>query len=232
MLAELVAAAGVVSGTWQNEPSLPLPRTEVAGASCAARSTWLAATWQMGSSSARVDVYSPATRRWRRERDLPLAVNHATAAAYRGRLYVSAVTARNGERPSDPRMCSPSGSWRTAAPMPVPRAAGGGRDRRWTMLCTSSAVVRPSGHPRSRCVRIRSAAAALVDGSVDRQPREHLAAASLGGWVYAVAGRLGGIDTNQTTVEFAHAGRALLETSRLRSPRRAAGPAPRSPRAV
>jgi N-acetylneuraminic acid mutarotase len=32
-------------------------------------------------------------------------------------------------------------------------------------------------------------------------PREHLAAAALGGKVYAVAGRLGGIDTNQTTVE-------------------------------
>jgi len=32
MLAELVAAAGVVAGTWQNEPSLPLPLTEVAGA--------------------------------------------------------------------------------------------------------------------------------------------------------------------------------------------------------
>ena len=32
MVAELVAAAAVVAGTWQNEPSLPLPRTEVAGA--------------------------------------------------------------------------------------------------------------------------------------------------------------------------------------------------------
>jgi hypothetical protein len=30
MLAELVAAAGIVAGTWQNEPSLPLARTEVA----------------------------------------------------------------------------------------------------------------------------------------------------------------------------------------------------------
>jgi hypothetical protein len=32
-------------------------------------------------------------------------------------------------------------------------------------------------------------------------PREHLAAAALRGRVYAVAGRLGGIDTNQTVVE-------------------------------
>jgi N-acetylneuraminic acid mutarotase len=32
-------------------------------------------------------------------------------------------------------------------------------------------------------------------------PREHLAAAAVGGKVYAVAGRLAGIDSNQTTVE-------------------------------
>lgn len=32
-------------------------------------------------------------------------------------------------------------------------------------------------------------------------PREHLAAAALGGKVYAIAGRLAGIDTNQTRVE-------------------------------
>jgi N-acetylneuraminic acid mutarotase len=37
-------------------------------------------------------------------------------------------------------------------------------------------------------------------------PREHLAAATLGGKVYAVAGRLGGIDTNQTRLEVLSSG--------------------------
>jgi hypothetical protein len=32
MLAELLAAAGVVAGTWQTGPPLPLARTEVVGA--------------------------------------------------------------------------------------------------------------------------------------------------------------------------------------------------------
>src|SRR2546422_10657717 len=105
MLAELVAAAGLVAGTWQNEPALPLPRTEVAGAVVRGEIYVVGGYLANGQSSRRGDVYAPATRRWRRERDLPLAVNHAMAAADRGRLYVIGGVrgGGGGRRASTPR---------------------------------------------------------------------------------------------------------------------------------
>src|SRR5436190_210040 len=61
MLAEVVAAAGVVAGTWQSEPPLPLPRTEVAGAVVRGEVYVVGGYLADGQSSRRVDVYSPAT---------------------------------------------------------------------------------------------------------------------------------------------------------------------------
>jgi N-acetylneuraminic acid mutarotase len=197
MLAELVAAAGLVAGTWQNEPSLPVPRTEVAGAVVRGEIYVVGGYLADGKSSRRVDVYSPETRRWRRERDLPLAVNHAMAAAYRGRLYVIGGYGENG-RTLRSAFVLANGRWRALAPMPVPRAAAA--------AAVAGVRVYVVGGVRQPGVLARVAFAfdlrrqrwSTVPGPT---PREHLAAASLGGKVYAVAGRLGGIDTNQTTVE-------------------------------
>jgi N-acetylneuraminic acid mutarotase len=202
MLAELVAAVELVAGTWQNEPALPLPRTEVAGAVVRGEIYVVGGYLANGQSSRRVDVYSPAARRWRRERDLPLAVNHAVAAAYRGRLYVIGGYGGNG-RTLRSTFVLANGRWRVAAPLPVPRAAAaaavaGGR------IYVVGGVRRPGVLARAAfAFDARRQRWLTVPGPT---PREHLAAASLGGKIYAVAGRLGGIDTNQTTVESLTAG--------------------------
>jgi N-acetylneuraminic acid mutarotase len=197
MLAELVAAAGLVAGTWQNEPSLPVPRTEVAGAVVRGEIYVVGGYLADGKSSRRVDVYSPEARRWRRERDLPVAVNHAMAAAYRGRLYVIGGYGGNG-RTLRSGFVFANGRWRALAPMPLPRAAAGAAVAGGRVYVVGG-VRRPGVLARvAFAFDLRRQRWSTVPGPT---PREHLAAASLGGKVYAVAGRLRGIDTNQTTVE-------------------------------
>jgi N-acetylneuraminic acid mutarotase len=197
MLAELVAAAGIVSGAWQSEPPLPVPRTEVAGAVVRGEVYVVGGYLADGQSSARVDVYSPTTQRWRRERDLPLAVNHATAAAYRGRLYVIGGYGGNG-RTLRSTFVLDKGRWSASAPMPFPRGAAAAAIAGEKVYVVGG-VRRPGVLARvAFAFDLRRRRWSTIPGPT---PREHLAAASVRGTVYAIAGRLGGIDTNQTTVE-------------------------------
>jgi N-acetylneuraminic acid mutarotase len=196
MLAELLTAAGMLAGSWSSGPSLPVPRTEVAGAAVRGEIYVVGGYLANGDSSSRVDVYSPTKRTWRRGPDLPVGVNHAMAAAYRGRLYVvggfgAAGTLRSTFVLSGQR-------WRRLTPLPGPRAAAGiavtsGR------LYVVGGVSRPGTLARAAyAFDLRRSRWTTLPGPT---PREHLAAAALRGRVYAVAGRLGGIDTNQTVVE-------------------------------
>ena len=125
MLAELVTAAGVIAGTWQSGPPLPVPRTEVAGAVVRGEIFIVGGYLANGQSSARVDVYAPRTQRWRRSPDLPVAVNHAMAASYRGRLYVVGGHSARGTLRSTYVLMG--GNWRRLAPLAASVAAFGNR---------------------------------------------------------------------------------------------------------
>ena len=197
MVAELLAAAGVVVGTWQSGPPLPVARTEVAGAVVRGEIYIAGGYLADGRSSSRVDVYSPATRRWRRAPDLPTSVNHAMAASYRGRLYV--VGGYSGAGPVlRSAYVLTDGRWRRLRPLPAPRAAAGAAVAAGRLYVVGG-VRRPGVLARVAYVLdLRRLTWATIPGPT---PREHLAAAALGGKVYAIAGRLGGIDTNQTVVE-------------------------------
>ena len=202
MLAEVLAAAGVVASAWQTGPPLPVPRTEVAGAAVHGEIFVVGGYLADGRSSSRVDVYSTETRRWRRGPDLPVAVNHAMAASYRGRLFV--VGGYSGAGPTLHSAYMLNGRrWQRLAPLPAPRAAAavavaGGR------LYVVGGVRRPGVLARvAYALDLRRLRWTSLPGPT---PRAHLAAAPLGGKVYAVAGRLGGIDTNLTVVESLTAG--------------------------
>lgn len=197
MVAELLAAAGVVVGTWQTGPPLPLPRTEVAGAAVRSDVYVVGGYLADGRSSRRVDVYSPRTKRWRRGPDLPVAVNHAMAAAYRGRLYVVGGYGGSGRTLRSAHVLV-GGRWRNLPPLPASRAAAGAAvaaDR----LYVVGGVLRPGVLARvAFAFDLRRRRWTTVPGPT---PREHLAAAALGGNVYAIAGRTGGINQNLTLVE-------------------------------
>jgi non-specific serine/threonine protein kinase len=150
-----------------------------------------------GQSSRHVDIYSPGTRRWRRGPDLPVAVNHAMAASYRGRLYVVGGYSGAGQTLRATFMLT-GRRWRRLAPLPAARAAAGAAvvDGRLFII---GGVRRPGTLARvAYALDLRRHRWATLPGPT---PREHLAAAALGDKVYAIAGRLGGIDTNLTVVE-------------------------------
>jgi non-specific serine/threonine protein kinase len=197
VFAELVAAAGVVAGAWQSGPPLPLARTEVAGAAVGGEIFIVGGYLADGRSSRRVDVYSPQTRSWRRAPDLPVAVNHAMAAAYRGRLYVLGGYSGTGQTLRSTYVLR-GPRWRRLAPMPGPRAAAGAAVS-GVRLYVVGGVFRPGGLARvAFSLDLRRLRWTTLPGPT---PREHLAAAALGGRVYAVAGRLGGLNSNQAVVE-------------------------------
>src|SRR5207249_1602802 len=94
MIGELLAAAVA----WQSGPQLPVPRTEVVGAAVRGEIYIVGGYNADGSSSRRVDVYAPATRRWRRGPDLPVAVNHAMAPRTEAGSTSWVDTAERGRR--------------------------------------------------------------------------------------------------------------------------------------
>jgi N-acetylneuraminic acid mutarotase len=193
MIGALLAAAAA----WQAGPPLPLPRTEVAGAAVRGRIYVLGGYNADGSSSRRVDVYSPATSRWRRGPDLPVAVNHAMAAGYRGRVYVVGGYSGAG-RTLRSTFVLADGRWRGLAPMPGPRAAAGAAIAQASLYVVGG--VRAPG-TLARTAFVFDLGKKHWRTTAGPTPREHLAAAAVGGKVYAIAGRLRGVDTNQTLVE-------------------------------
>jgi N-acetylneuraminic acid mutarotase len=91
MIAALLAGAAL---SWGTLPSAPLERSEVAAARIG-NDIYVAGGFEATRTSPAVERYDIRHRRWRRVRDMPLAVNHATAVAYRGKLYVHGGYAAN-----------------------------------------------------------------------------------------------------------------------------------------
>jgi N-acetylneuraminic acid mutarotase len=193
VIAGLLAAAAL----WESGPQLPVPRTEVTGAAVRGEIYIVGGYNADGSSSRRVDVYSPATSRWRRGPDLPVAVNHAMAAGYRGGLYLVGGYGGGGAARRSAFVLR-SGRWHRLPPLPLPRAAAGAAIAHERLYIVGG-VRSPGTLARvAFAFDLRRRRWTTLNGPT---PREHLAAAALGGKVYAVAGRLRGIDTNRTTVE-------------------------------
>jgi non-specific serine/threonine protein kinase len=118
------------------------------------------------------------------------------AAAFRGRLYVVGGYLRFAS-PLARAFVLEEGRWRELRPMPAPRAAGGAAVVGGKLYVVGG--VGPNGLARRAFVYdIARNRWASVTGPA---PREHLAVTLVRGRIYAVAGRLAGIDTNLTTVE-------------------------------
>jgi N-acetylneuraminic acid mutarotase len=198
----LVAAviALLVAPGWRPEPTLALARGEVAAATVHGEVAIVGGFLADGSSSRRVDLYSPTTRTWRRLADLPVAVNHTLAAGGEGRLYVAGGYGPSG-RVRDAWVLG-QGRWRSLPPLPYGLAAGGaaflgkklylvggvaGASNRSVLV--ARVLVLDAAHPD----RWRFAPAPKV--------REHLAVTVAAGRIYAVGGRTAGYDTNLALVE-------------------------------
>jgi Kelch motif len=116
------------SDRWTALTPASLERTEVAAARIG-RFAYVVGGFEResGETTAAVERYDIGGDRWRQLRPMPLALNHATAAAHRGRLYVHGGYRgmRDLSRPTgalleyDPRR----NHWRRLPSSPTPRAA-------------------------------------------------------------------------------------------------------------
>jgi N-acetylneuraminic acid mutarotase len=182
MIAALLAAAAM----WQTDPPLPVARSEVAGASWRGYAVVAGGFLADGSSSARVEAYNSRIEEWSRLPDLPVAVNHAMAAAGGGRLYVFGGYGAGGARRDAFVLDGPR--WRRLPPMPFVRAAGGAA---WVdSVVYVVGGIGPRGPARSALAYdIRHKRWRTLRGP---QPREHLGVTAMHGWIYAVGGRVAG----------------------------------------
>jgi N-acetylneuraminic acid mutarotase len=224
----LSAALGLlvtVGGAWRDEPPLPLARGEVAAATVGREVAVVGGFLADGTSSARVDVYSPATRRWRRLPDLPVAVNHALAAGELGRLYVAGGYGPPGRIRQ--AWVLDHGRWRALRQLPYGLAAGGAVFLGGKLYLVGGVAGLPD-----RSVLVRRALV-LDPAHPDRwrfspapTPREHLAVTVAGGRIYAIGGRTAGFDTNLSLVESWRPGeRAWRKEPSLPEPRGGTGAA-------
>jgi non-specific serine/threonine protein kinase len=187
----LIAAVSAAALGWQTAAPVPLARTEVAGARLGAELVVVGGFLADGTSTGRVDAYSPRTNSWRRLPDLPAAVNHAMAASWRGRLYV--VGGYGAERRA---FVFARGRWRRLRDLPAPRAAAGAAIV-GSRLYVAGGVTAPGVLAQKMLVLdLRRGRWSLARGPT---PREHLAVTPRRGLVYAIAGRSGG--TNFTYFE-------------------------------
>ena len=91
MIAALLAGAAL---SWGTLPSAPLERSEVAAARIG-NSIYVVGGFEATRTSPAVERYDIRRRRWKSVRSMSLAVNHPTAVAYRGDLYVHGGYAAN-----------------------------------------------------------------------------------------------------------------------------------------
>jgi len=195
-LAGAIAVGAGGAAPWRTHAQLPLPRTEVAAARHGAEIVVAGGFVPWGDTSAQADAFSPATNRWRRLPDLPQAVDHASAATWRGHAVVAGGYA-DRRRPSDRVFVLDADRWRELGRLSEPRAAAGAAVIGDTLYVVGG--IGPSGLARrALALDLRSGARRTIVGPTRR---EHLAVTSANGRVYAIAGRTAGLDTNLRTVE-------------------------------
>jgi len=193
----ILPAVGASAGPgWQQGKPLPVPRTEVAAARHGAELVVAGGYLPGGDSSAQADAYSPTQERWRRLPDLPVAVNHAMAATWRGHaIIVGGYLGPNV--PSDRAFVLEGERWRELDRLPAGRAAGGAAVLGDTLYVVGG--IGPAGLVRAAlALDLRRGGWRQIPGPT---PREHLAVSAATGRVYALAGRTAGLDTNLRTFE-------------------------------
>jgi hypothetical protein len=193
VLALVFVSLGIAaSSEWEERAPMPLPRTEVAAATVGGEIMVLGGFTIDRGASTRVDAYFPARNSWRRLPDLPIGIHHAMAAGAGSRLYVLGGYTVAGV-PLRAALVLERGAWRALPRMPFARAAAGAAEAGGKIVVAGGVTSGGRLARNALSFDLRTRRWSVVAGP---RPREHLAVASLGGTVYAVAGRTAGLDTN------------------------------------
>lgn len=193
-----VPFAAAAPAAWQTHAPLPEPRTEVAAGVARGELVVVGGFTSGGGNSARADAYSSSRNAWRRLPDLPVAVDHATAASANGIVYV--VGGYGGDRNPLKTVFALGKDevWRRLAPMPDARAASAAAIAGGKLYVLGGVDGRRGLARIAFALDLRSGRWTRIPGP---PPREHLAASAAGTRVYALGGRSAGIDTNTDRFE-------------------------------
>ena len=182
---------------------VPEARTEVAAARLGDQILVIGGLVADGSATDRVDRYDTKTGRWSDGPAMPEPLHHAGAAAFGGRLFVAGgyVVGPTSAWSETDRVWSlgpADAAWKAEPALGNRRGALG-------LAATTSRLVAFGGTSDGQVVDTVEVYRAGMDGWRPAPPmsmaREHTAAATVGGRVYAIAGRSGGLDTNLVAVE-------------------------------
>ncbi|HEX2274548.1 MAG TPA: kelch repeat-containing protein [Acidimicrobiales bacterium] len=180
---------------------LPLARTEVAGTMWQGLVAVVGGITADGAASNQVDLFDPASDRWRSGPPLPLLLHHAGAAALGDRLYViGGYSSRRalGQPVAQVWSLGPGEErWRQEPSLSAPRAA-------LAVVAVGDRLVAVGGMPEGGLRRtevLTPGAGGWRPGPDLLEAREHLALAASGGRVYAIGGRVGSLESNLRSVE-------------------------------
>jgi hypothetical protein len=184
------------------------PRTEVVGTFFDGKVVVLAGLLQDNSPSAQVDFYDPATDAWSSGPPLPTPLHHTAAGVLGGRLFVVGGYLDPQWTPvAEVHSLGPGETaWRTEPSLAGPRGAlavaslpdaliavggvGGGDMLRTEILQTGAGAWQPG--PNLTTAREHLGATAVVGGTPGP---------GAGGRAYAIAGRVGTLESNRDSVE-------------------------------
>lgn len=187
---------------WTELARAPTALTEVGATGFGGR-VWTAGGFDTdGQAVTTVQVYDPTFDVWVSGPPLPEAVHHAALVADGASLYlVGGYTGPSFREPTGAVRVleADTGQWADAPALPAPRAAGAAV---WDgQRLVYAGGVGPDGLAGEVFALAPGAAAWQAIGTL-ATPREHLAGASDGaGRAWFLAGRTGGLDTNQASVE-------------------------------
>ena len=196
-LCALLAAAGCggesSAATWRTLEPATLERTEVAAARVGRYVYVMGGFEPSRATTAATERYDIERDRWKRVADMPVALNHAAAVAYRGRVYVlggySSSTGLDDEVATLYRFNPRRDRWRRLPSAPTARGAlaAGVIDGR--LYAAGGA----SSHTALATLEIYDFARRRWSSGPDMATaRDHLAGAVAGGRFYALAGRAPG----------------------------------------
>ena len=156
---------------WESLRPATLERTEVAAARVGHFIYVMGGFEPSGATSAATERYDIERDRWRRVADMPVALNHAAAVAYRGRVYVlggySSATGLSQEVATLYRYDPGRDRWRRLPSAPTARAALAAGVIRGRLYAAGGAAGR-RGCEDARDLRLRAPPLARRAGHGDR----------------------------------------------------------------
>jgi N-acetylneuraminic acid mutarotase len=186
--ADAPESAPEASAEWEALRPAPNQRTEVAAAAVDGKIYIAGGFVPPGRTVPVVEVYDTATDSYSRGPDLPLAVNHAMAAAWEGVVYLMGgyADATGLASPTDRAFALRGEAWEELPPMPEVRAAAGAAAVDGKVYVAGG--VGPDGLAGSTLVfDVAGGRWSTVEGVPT--PREHLGVATDGSRLFVAGGR-------------------------------------------